>query len=98
MVFLQRVSDEQRLRLTNAVKVLDKKGEEVVVGSSHGWIDCLLIAREISIEQSEDNKKPRSVSSSSNVSINEVKQRKPKKRNCHYQIKSPDPRRRETRL
>ena len=25
LVFLQRVSDEQRLRLTNAVKVLDKR-------------------------------------------------------------------------
>ena len=28
LVFLQRVSDEQRLRLTNAVKVLDKKAKK----------------------------------------------------------------------
>lgn len=89
LVFLQRVSDEQRLRLANAVKVLDKKGEEVVVGSSHGWIDCLLIAREISIEQSEDNKKPRSVSSSSNVSINEVKSEKAKKKKLSLSNKKP---------
>ena len=59
------------------------------LGSSHGWIDCLLIAREISIEQSEDNKKPRSVSSSSNVSINEVKSEKAKKKKLSLSNKKP---------
>lgn len=96
LVFLQRISDEQRLKLTNAVKVLDKNGEEVVVGASHGWIDCLLIAREISIEQSQDKKQPRSVSSSSNVSINEAKSEKSKKKKPSLPNKKPRPKKKGT--
>lgn len=62
------------------LKVVDKHGHDVVIGTSHGWIDCLLIAKEISMEQYLEVRSATSGASSSNNSIYDVKTEKSKKK------------------
>ncbi|RCK58180.1 Serine/threonine-protein kinase PKH3 [Candida viswanathii] len=80
LVFLKRISEKARTRLGDMLKVVDKNGHDVVIGTSHGWIDCLLIAREISLEQSLEVRSPTSGTSSSSNSVYEAKSDKPKKK------------------
>ncbi|CAI5760799.1 unnamed protein product [Candida verbasci] len=55
LLFLRRIKETES-KLIDDIKVIDKNNEEIIIGQNHGWIDCLLIAREISIEE-EQNKK-----------------------------------------
>lgn len=80
LVFLKRISDRERSKLGNMLKVVDKHGHDVVIGTSHGWIDCLLIAKEISMEQYLEVRSATSGASSSNNSIYDVKTEKSKKK------------------
>lgn len=46
LYFLQQVVN--RHQEPEVIKVLDKAGNDAAIGKEHGWIDCLLIARETS--------------------------------------------------
>ncbi|KAI5956726.1 PKH3 [Candida jiufengensis] len=48
LVFLEQISNDVRKKLPQVIKVNDKTNKEVSIGSDHGWIDCLLIARDTS--------------------------------------------------
>ncbi|KAK6202574.1 aspartic proteinase precursor [Scheffersomyces amazonensis] len=58
LIFLKRISQLDRLSLNNPVKVVDKNGDEVKLGKNYGWIDCLLMAKEM---VSKDIKEPSGV-------------------------------------
>lgn len=47
LIFLKRISDSDRLSLQERVKVIEKSGSEVRLGKDYGWIDCLLLAKEL---------------------------------------------------
>lgn len=47
LIFLKRVSDMNSPLIKNSVKVLDKDGHEIKLGKNYGWIDCLLMAKEM---------------------------------------------------
>lgn len=47
LIFLKRVSDFNLPEIKNSVKVLDKDGQEIKLGKNYGWIDCLLMAKEM---------------------------------------------------
>ena len=47
LIFLKRVSDMNSPLIKESVKVLDKDGHEIKLGKNYGWIDCLLMAKEM---------------------------------------------------
>ncbi|CUM53268.1 unnamed protein product [Debaryomyces tyrocola] len=47
LIFLKRVSDMNSPLIKDSVKVLDKDGHEIKLGKNYGWIDCLLMAKEM---------------------------------------------------
>lgn len=47
LIFLKRVSDMNSPLIKDTVKVLDKDGHEIKLGKNYGWIDCLLMAKEM---------------------------------------------------
>ncbi|KAG2731407.1 hypothetical protein G9P44_005823 [Scheffersomyces stipitis] len=47
LIFLKRISDFERLSLEDSVKVVDRSGDQVKLGKNYGWIDCLLMAKDM---------------------------------------------------
>ncbi|KAL6453986.1 PKH3 Serine/threonine-protein kinase PKH3 [Candida maltosa Xu316] len=82
LVFLKRIHISEREKLTGILKVIDKNDNEVIIGENHGWIDCLLIAREISLEQGFGAMSPgtKSENSSCNNSVSDVKSESSRKK------------------
>lgn len=52
LIFLKRI--EPSLQLKELVSVVDKSGKEVKLGKNYGWIDCLLIAKNMVEKQVND--------------------------------------------
>lgn len=47
LIFLKRISPMDKLSFKELVSVVDAQGKPVVLGKTHGWIDCLLIAKDM---------------------------------------------------
>lgn len=47
LVFLKRFNDEDIKRFREPTRVVGKNGEQVRLGVNHGWIDCLIYAKEM---------------------------------------------------
>lgn len=47
LIFLKRISEFDKLSLKDSVKVVDKLNAEVKLGKNYGWIDCLLLAKDM---------------------------------------------------
>lgn len=70
LVFLQRLSEHERATRVG-VMVTDKTGKEVKIGVDYGWIDCLLLAKDMVAKHNSKLAKPRSGSvSPTNTSTN----------------------------
>lgn len=69
LIFLKRISDIDRKLLKSSVKVVDRDGENVTLGKRHGWIDSLLMAKEM-VDLSK---------AATNTSTNGTKTKKPSK-------------------
>ncbi|KAK6464894.1 aspartic proteinase precursor [Scheffersomyces coipomensis] len=55
LIFLKRMSDLDRLALTDPIQVVDKNNDVVKLGRNYGWIDCLLMAKEMISKESKDS-------------------------------------------
>ncbi|RLV85784.1 Serine/threonine-protein kinase PKH3 [Meyerozyma sp. JA9] len=55
LIFLKRIGPMDKLSLKQQVSVVDKNGAPVTLGKVHGWIDCLLIAKDM-VDKREVNK------------------------------------------
>lgn len=47
LVFLKRISPMDQISITDKVKVVDRAGDEIKLGKNYGWIDCLLMAKDM---------------------------------------------------
>lgn len=47
LIFLQRISKHGEISLKDSVRVVKRNGEEIKLGQNYGWIDCLLMAKEM---------------------------------------------------
>lgn len=47
LVFLKRFNEEDTKRFREPTRVVGKNGEQVRLGVNHGWIDCLIYAKEM---------------------------------------------------
>lgn len=55
LIFLQRIQPHHK-QIRDSVMVVDKSGKEVKLGIDYGWIDCLLIAKDMVAKQAVSNK------------------------------------------
>ncbi|ODV78893.1 Pkinase-domain-containing protein, partial [Suhomyces tanzawaensis NRRL Y-17324] len=59
LIFLKRIAPTDRLSLGDTVKVLDRSENPVKLGKNYGWIECLLMAKElISKPKPQEEEKP----------------------------------------
>ena len=65
LIFLKQSQTPKSKQMAKELKVLDKHGNEVLIGADHGWIDCLLIARETSFSSEATSTSASSTSSTS---------------------------------
>ncbi|KAK6458339.1 kinase-like domain-containing protein [Scheffersomyces xylosifermentans] len=63
LIFLKRISDFDRLSLTDPIKVVDQSGDEVKLGKNYGWIDCLLMAKDM-VSREKSSPKPTTTATS----------------------------------
>ncbi|EGV66361.1 kinase-like protein [Yamadazyma tenuis ATCC 10573] len=54
LIFLKRINNDSK-PIKDMVAVVDKAGKEVKLGSDYGWIDCLLIAKDMVAKQNASN-------------------------------------------
>lgn len=47
LIFLKKITGLDKLSLTETVKIVKKNGAEIQLGQNYGWIDCLLMAKEM---------------------------------------------------
>lgn len=52
LIFLKRIKQTDK-PIDNNVSVVDKSGAEVKLGAHYGWIDCLLIAKDMVAKSTE---------------------------------------------
>lgn len=57
LIFLKRISQDD-LPVKDDVKVVDKNGKDVKLGVHYGWIDCLLIAKDMVAKASKSKSPP----------------------------------------
>lgn len=51
LIFLKRITGVDGLSLQESVKVVKLNGSEVRLGQKYGWIDCLLMAKEMVLKE-----------------------------------------------
>lgn len=51
LIFLKRITGVDGLSLDESVKVVKLNGSEVKLGQKYGWIDCLLMAKEMVLKE-----------------------------------------------
>ncbi|CUM63452.1 uncharacterized protein PRCAT00001027001 [Priceomyces carsonii] len=56
LIFLKRVSEMDKLTLTDPIRVINNKKEKVTLGDSYGWIDCLLMAKQMVAKENKESK------------------------------------------
>lgn len=79
LVFLKRFGDIDSLSIKSLVCVADRHGEEVKLGRSYSWIECLLLAKEMVAKETitkETERKPSKNSSKSKSSKEKAKKSK----------------------
>ncbi|KAG7191856.1 uncharacterized protein KQ657_002645 [Scheffersomyces spartinae] len=64
LIFLKRILSETKLKET--IMVVDKNGKELVLGGNIGWIDCLLLAKDIIQKTPQEKQQSKSNSTNSN--------------------------------
>lgn len=65
LIFLKRIAPDYHLK--ELVSVVDKTGKEVKLGNNYGWIDCLLIAKNMVEKQSSPKQEPAKSAKDKNV-------------------------------
>lgn len=95
LIFLKRVSDMNSPEIKNSVKVLDNDGHEIKFGKNYGWIDCLLIAKEMvdcnktSSSTANDNaKSKKTIKQTSKTQSKKTKQKVPSSSNTRSEASS----------
>lgn len=58
LVFLKRFSPMDQISLSDKVKVVDRAGDEIKLGKNYGWIDCLLMAKDMVSRETKPSTPP----------------------------------------
>lgn len=91
LIFLKRISQDD-LPVKDDVKVVDKNGKDVKLGVHYGWIDCLLIAKDMVAKASKTksppsptlNNKPKKEPVAKKIRPKSAIKEKPDKKNFAY--------------